>query len=235
MNRIFIVKYLNFKKMKKIILMLFVFMTQLNYGQTTIKLENFDELKVFDQLNVTLIQSDENKVVVSGKNESYFEAINKNGVLKLRMSVTKMLSGEDTKVTLYFKNIQIIDANEGSIVSSKHIFKQTTIQLSSQEGAMIDVELNIDNTTAKLNSGGIINISGKAVTQKATITSGGIFNAKNLETSQTTVSVSAGGSADVNASTLVDAKVNAGGTITIYGKPKQIKQQSFAGGTIIEK
>lgn len=231
----FIDNLLNFKTMKKIILFAFVMISQFNFSQTTIKLEDFDELKVFDQLNVTLIPSDENKVVVTGKNESSFETVNKNGVLKLRMSVTKMLSGADTKVTLYFKNIQSIDANEGSIVSCKDDFKQTTMQLSVQEGAMIELELNVDNTTAKLNSGGIINLSGKAVTQKVTITSGGIFNAKNLETSQTTVSVSAGGSADVNASTLVDAKVNAGGTIAIYGKPKQIKQQAFAGGTITEK
>ena len=221
--------------MKKIILIVFVMFSQFNFSQTTIKLEDFDELKVFDQLNVTLIPSDENKVVVTGKNESNFETVNKNGVLKLRMSVTKMLSGADTKVTLYFKNIQTIDANEGSIVSCKTEFKQTTMQLSVQEGAMIELDLDVDNTTTKLNSGGIINLSGNAVTQKVTITSGGIFNAKNLETSQTTVSISAGGSADVNASTLVDAKVNAGGTITIYGKPKQIKQQAFAGGTITEK
>jgi hypothetical protein len=221
--------------MKKIILIAFVMISQLNFGQTTIKLENFDELKVFDQLNVTLVLSNENKVVVSGKNESSFETVNKNGVLKLRMSVTKMLSGADTKVMLYFKNIQSIDANEGSIVSCKTEFKQTTMQLSVQEGAMIELELDVDNTTVKLNSGGIINLSGKAVTQKVTITSGGIFNAKNLETSQTTVSVSAGGSADVNASTLVDAKVKAGGSISIYGKPKEIKQETFAGGIITEK
>jgi hypothetical protein len=209
--------------MKKIILVTFVMISQLNFSQTTIKLENFDELKVFDQLNVTLVQSDENKVVVSGKNESDFEAVNKNGVLKIRMRLTKMLSGDGTKVTLYFKGI------------IKHVFKQTTMDLSSQEGAMIEVELDVDNTTAKLYSGGIINLSGKAVTQKATINSGGIFNAKNLETSQTTVSVSAGGSAEVNAKTLVNAKVNAGGSITIYGKPKEIKQETFAGGIITEK
>ena len=160
--------------MKKIILIAFVMISQLNFSQTTIKLENFDELKVFDQLNVTLIQSDENKVVVSGKNESDFEAVNKNGVLKIRMRLTKMLSGADTKVTLYFKNIKSIDANEGSIVSSKHVFKQTTIDLSSQEGANIDVELDAENTTVKLYSGGIMSLSGKAVTQKATINSGGI-------------------------------------------------------------
>ncbi len=227
--------YLNFIEMKKIILMLFVFATQLNFGQTTIKLDDFDELKVFDQLNVTLVPSNENKIEITGKNESSFETVNKNGVLKIRMSLTKIMSGADTKVTLYFKNIESIDANEGSIVSCATVFKQTTIELSTQEGAMIDVELDVDNTTTKLYSGGIINLSGKAVTQKATINSGGILNAKNLETSQTTVSVSAGGSAEVNASTLVEAKVNAGGNIFIYGKPKEIKQQSFAGGIITEK
>lgn len=221
--------------MKKIILIAFVMISQLNFGQTTIKLENFDELKVFDQLNVTLVPSNENKVVVSGKNESSFETVNKNGVLKIRMTLTKMLSGEDTKVTLYFKSLKSIDANEGSIVSSKHIFKQTTMDLSSQEGAKIDVELNVENTTIKIYSGGIISVSGNAVTQKTTINSGGIYYGKDLVTSQTTVSLSAGGSADVNATTLVNAKVKAGGSITIYGKPKEIKQETFAGGTITEK
>ena len=221
--------------MKKIILIAFVMISQINFGQTTIKLDNFDELKVFDQLNVTLVQSDENKVEISGKNESSFEAVNKNGVLKLRMKLTKMLSGEDTKVTLYFKNIKSIDANEGSIVSSKHIFKQTTMDLSSQEGAKIDVELDVENTSIKIYSGGIISLWGKAVTQKTMITSGGIFYGKDLVTSQTSVSISAGGSADVNATTLVNAKVNAGGSISIYGKPKEIKQETFAGGIITEK
>jgi Putative auto-transporter adhesin, head GIN domain len=221
--------------MKKIIFVAFVMLSQLNYGQTTIKLENFDEVKVFDQLNVTLVQSDENKVVVTGKNETYFEAVNKNGVLKLRLSVLKILSGADTKVTLYFKNIKSIDANEGCIVSSKHIFKQTTMDLSCQEGAKIDLELDVDNVNSKLYSGGILHLSGQAVTQKASINSGGIFYAKDLLSSQTTVSVAAGGSADVNASTLVDAKVKAGGTIAIYGKPKEIKQETFAGGIITEK
>lgn len=221
--------------MKKLILLVVVFITQLNFSQTTINTGDFDALKVFDQLNVTLVPSDETKVVVKGKNESSFEAINKNGILKLRMKLTKMLSGADTKVTLYFKNIKSIDANEGSVISSKDVFKQTTIDVFSQEGAKIDVELDVENISAKLSSGGIIKLYGKAVTQKTTINSGGIFYAKDLETAQTTVSISAGGSAEVNASALVDAKVKAGGTITIFGKPKEIKQETLAGGTIVTK
>lgn len=222
--------------MKRIILVVFVLLTQLNYSQTTINLGDFDKIKVFDQLNVTLIPSTENKIEVTGTNQANVEIVNRNSLLKIRISLNKILEdNKDLKVNLYFKNIQSIDANEGSMVSCKTVFKQTTTELSVQEGAMIEAELDVDNATAKLNSGGIINLSGKAVTQKTTITSGGILNAKNLETSQTNVSITAGGSADVNASTFVEAKVNAGGTITIFGKPKQIKQQAFAGGTIIEK
>lgn len=222
--------------MKKIFLVVFVLLTQLSFSQKTIKLDEFDEIKVFDQLNVTLVQSDEDKIVITGTNPDNIETVNRNGLLKIRIYLTEILKdNKDLKITLHYKKLQSIDANELSIVSSNDVFKQTSIELSSQEGAVIDVEVDVDNSTTKLNSGGIINLSGKAVTQKVTITSGGILNAKNLETSQTTVSISAGGSADVNASTLVDAKVNAGGTIFIYGKPKQIKQQAFAGGTITEK
>lgn len=221
--------------MKKIIVVIFVLVTQLNYSQTTIKLDDFDEIKVFDQLNVTLVPSTENKVEITGKNESSFETVNKNGVLKLRMKLAKILSGDGTKVTLYFKNIKSIDANEGSIVSCAAVFKQTTIDLSSQEAAKIEVDLDVDNASIKISSGRIVSLTGKAVTQKTIINSGGLFYAKDLVTSQTSVSVSAGGSADVNATTLVNAKVNAGGSISIYGKPKEIKQETFAGGTIIEK
>ena len=222
--------------MKKIFLVAFVLVTQLSFSQKTIKLDEFDEIKVFDQLNVTLVQSDEDKIVITGTNPDNIETVNRNGLLKIRIYLTEILKdNKDLKITLHYKKLQSIDANELSIVSSNDVFKQTSIELSSQEGAVIDVEVDVDNSTTKLNSGGIINLSGKAITQKSTITSGGILNAKNLETSQTTVSISAGGSADVNASTLVDAKVNAGGTIFIYGKPKQIKQQAFAGGTITEK
>ncbi len=222
--------------MKKIILMLFVLATQLNYGQTTIKLADFDELKVFDQLNVTLVPSDENKIEINGTNQSNVETVNKNGLLKVRIYLTKILEdNKDLKVTLYFKKIESIDANEGSNVSCNAVFKQISMDLSTQEGAHIEAELDVDKATIKAYSGGIISLMGKAVTQKVSINSGGILKAKDLVTSQTTINISAGGNAEINATTLVDAKVNAGGSIYIYGKPKQIKQQALAGGTITEK
>ena len=64
--------------------------------------------------------------------------------------------------------------------------------------------------------------------------SGGIYEGKDLKTNQTTITANAGGEADIFATDFVDAKVRAGGDITIYGKPKQINQKVVAGGNITE-
>lgn len=221
--------------MKRIILLVFSLLAQFSIAQTTIELQDFSDVKVFDKLNVTLIASTENKLVITGLNQSKVEVVNKNGLLKIRMPLANMLTGEETKVMVYFKKIQSIDANEGSIVTCTNMFEQTTFDLSSQEGAQITVALDVDRTSIKVFSGGIVVVTGKAVSQSVSINSGGILKAVDLETSQTTINVAAGGNAQVKASTLVDAKVKAGGTIEIYGNPKEIRQETVFGGTIIQK
>jgi hypothetical protein len=221
--------------MKRIILVVFVFLSQFTFAQTTIVLKDFDDVKVFDKLSVTLIASNETKAVITGPEQSKVEVVNKNGLLKIRMPLTKLMTGDEAKVTLYFKKIQSIDANEGSTVICADTFKQTTFDLGVQEGARITVVLDVDKTSIKAYSGGIVIVTGKAVTQSVSINSGGVLKAEELETSQTTVSISAGGSADIKASTLVDAKVKAGGTVTVYGSPKELRQETLMGGSIIQK
>ena len=221
--------------MKRIFLVVFVLLTQLNYGQKTIDLDDFDEIKIFDQLNVTLVPSDENKIVITGANQGNVETVNRNGLLKIRIYLTEIFQdNKDIKVTLYFKKLQSIDVNEGSIVYCDAIIDQISMDLSDQEGARIEVELDVEKTSVEAFSGGIINLSGKAANQHVSIHTGGVLEAKDLVTSQTTITISAGGNAEINATTFVDAKVNAGGKISIYGKPKQIKQQELAGGKITE-
>lgn len=215
--------------------MSFVLISQFSFSQTTIELKDFDDVKVFDKLSITLVASTENKAVITGTSQSKVEVVNKNGLLKIRMPLTKLMTGDEAKVTIYFKKIQSIDANEGSEVTCGDTFKQTSFMVGVQEGAKVSVNLDVDKAEIKAYSGGIVEVKGKAVTQSILINSGGIVKANEFETSQTTVSLSAGGSADVKASNLVDAKVKAGGTVTIYGKPKELRQQTFAGGTIVQK
>ena len=221
--------------MKKGIALVFILLTQIVAAQVTRDLGDFDEVKVFDKLNLKLIASTENKISITGNRENELEIVAKNSELKLRMPFPQLLAGEDISIELYYKNIESIEASEGSRISSDAPFKQTQININAKSGAEISVDLDVAKASIRAVSGGIIKLSGIAVNQDVTIASGGILNTEELHTSQTSVTVSAGGSADVYATLLVDAKVNAGGSIVIYSKPKHINQKTVIGGTITEK
>ena len=220
--------------MKKLIIGAAIVFAQLSFGQVTKELGEFDSVKVFDKLSVKLVQSSENKIVIKGVRESEVEVLNKSGLLKLRMPFPKLLSGDDLDITVYYKHFELIDVNEGAIVSSEETIKATAFKVSAQEGGKINVDVDVEKLNVSSVSGGEITLSGKASNQDAKLGAGGYLLASKLITEQTNVSVSAGGKADVNASTLVEAKVSAGGSIYIYGKPKQINQKIVFGGKIEE-
>jgi len=220
--------------MKKIVLVAFLMLSQLNFAQDkTVNLGDFDQVKVFDRITVLLVQGNENKIEITGNKKDDVEIVNNNGELKIRMQLGKLLAGDDITAKLYFKNeIHEISASEGSYVSSEATFKAVAFEVSSKEGAEVKINLNVDKLNVKTTSGGILKLSGTATNQDAVINSGAILKAKDLKTAQTVITVNAGGEAEVNASDLVDAKTRAGGKIHVYGSPKQVNKKNVIGGTI---
>ena len=219
--------------MKKLVIVLFL-IAQVSMAQVSKNLGDFDKVSVFDRINVELIKSTENKIEINGKRSGDVEVVNKNGAIKIRMKFEKLLKGDDVTAKLYYTSLQSIDASEGSYVISEDVFKQPSLDITSREGAEIRLKLDVDKAKIKSVTGGIIKISGSAENQDASLGTGGILEAQNLETSQTTVVITTGGEADVRATNLVDAKVRAGGTITIFGSPKQVNKKTSLGGSIVE-
>ncbi|AWI25094.1 head GIN domain-containing protein [Flavobacterium pallidum] len=220
--------------MKKLALILIVLIANISLAQTNKTLGDFSDVKVFDRINVELIQSSENRIEISGKRSDEVEIVNKNGLLKIRMKFGKLLEGDDVKAKLYFKNIQSVDGSEGAYIISDEIFRQTSFEITAKEGAEIRLALDVSKAKIKSVTGGIVKVHGSAQNQEAALGTGGILEAAELKTVQTTVSITTGGEADVQATELVDAKVRAGGTITIYGNPKQINKKTVLGGDIVE-
>lgn len=220
--------------MKKVFALAAIMLFQLVSAQDVSKnLGDFTIVRAFDQIDVLMVKASENKIVIKGQGKDDVEVVNKNNELKIRMKTTKFLKGDDVSVTLYYKgNIDQVEASEGARVASQDVFKATAFVLNAKEGAEIKLNIEVKKLNSKASSGGILNITGTAKTQDVVITSGGIFKGKELVTEQTTVSINAGGEADVNASELVDAKTRMGGDIRIYGNPQQINENTFAGGSI---
>jgi hypothetical protein len=219
--------------MKKLVFSLLIF-SSIAFGQIEKNVGDFTKVTAFDQIDVYLEPSNENKVVIEGKDANEVELVNKNGELKIRMSLTKMLDGDDISVTVYFNELTAVEANEGSRIACGNLIKSNSFEIIAKEGSQIKLLLNVNRLTARTANGSTVSLEGNAKSQEVIVNSGGIYEAKNLKTSQTIITGNAGGEADVFATDFVDAKVRAGGTITIYGKPKQIDQKIIAGGSIEE-
>jgi len=219
--------------MKKLVLITFLLGMQLVSAQEVTKnLGDFSTVRVFDRINLTLVASNENKIVVTGSRANDVEIVTKNNDLKIRMKLTKLLQGENVSATLYYKKINEVEASEGSFIGSQDTFKGATFFISSKEGSHVKLNLNVEKLSTKINSSGEVELSGKATNHDATITSGGILKGRNFPTTNTRITISAGGEADVNASNSVDAKTRAGGDVSIYGNPKNVTKKTTAGGSI---
>jgi len=220
--------------MKKLSIIALLLVSSLGFSQVTKDLGEFSSVNVFDRISVELIKSTANKIEIKGNRASEVEIVNKNGNLKIRMSLKKLLDGEEVTAKVYYKSLESIDASEGSYIISDDVFKQASIKVNAKEGSEIRLNLDVQKAELRAVTGGILQIKGAATNQDASVGTGGILRANDLQTSQTTVKITTGGEADVRATELVDAKVRAGGTITVFGSPKQINKKVTLGGSINE-
>ena len=217
--------------MKKLLFILLL-ISSLTYAQTEKKVGDFNKVTAFDQITVELIASEENKVVLSGTNSDVVEVVNKNGELKLRMPLTNLLKGNQVNAKVYYTDLNAIEANEGSQISSDSSIKAIGFEIIAKEGSKIDINLEVSNLNVKITSGGIVKTAGTAKNQDVLVSAGAIYEAKELTTEQSVISINAGGEATIFATELADAKARAGGDIMIYGNPSQVNKKTFAGGRI---
>ena len=217
--------------MKKIVFGFFVVLSQVAYSQTSKNFGDFSSVKTYDRINVTLVKSSENKVEISG-DDSDVEIVNKNGELKIRMIPTKIMQGDKVSVTVFYENLNEIQASQGSKITSEDAVENGILNITSNEGSILNLKIEADILNAKTNSGGIINISGTAKTQDVLVNSGANFNGRNLKSEVTSVTTNAGGNADVYASKTVTATNRAGGNINVYGSPKNRNTKNMLGGKI---
>jgi len=220
--------------MNKIGFLLVLLTTKWLFAQEK-KVGDFTKVTAFDQIDVMLIPSDENKVILNGSGSDEVELINKNGELKIRMPITKMFSGDNISATVYYTKLNAVEANEGSRIASETVVAAEDFDIVTKEGSVIELTLEVKNLTVKMNDGSKINLKGKAKSQDVLLNSGSIYKAEKLQTTSATITSNAGAEGFIRASNLVNAKCRAGGQVTVYGNPKQIDKKIIAGGKIYEK
>ena len=115
--------------MKKIVTLLILAISSSVFSQRMIEnnVGDFHKIKVFDLIEVNLIQSDEDKIIIKGLNVDDIKWTNNDGVLKLRMQLDKKFTGEDTFIEVYYKDIDVIDGNEGAKIVCNELIEQVPV------------------------------------------------------------------------------------------------------------
>lgn len=226
--------YIKQHKMKLYYTLIALCIAAISFAQNPITKDvgDFTEVKVYDRIVVNLVKSEENKVVVSGEDASQVDIINKDGKLKIRMEFGLVFDGARTFVHVYYNNLQIIDGNEGAVLTSNELIEQDAIEIKMQEGARITVGLQVKQAKLRAVTGGRILASGTAQEQDVTVNTGGVYEGQDLITEKARIFVQAGGEVEAYASQLADITIRAGGDVVVYGKPAEVKRKRTFGGRI---
>lgn len=206
---------------------------QAQNDKITQNLDKFTTVKAYDGLSINLIKADVNKAVVTGVNTNKVAIVNNDGVLRIRMEITKIFSGYRTFIDIYYtEQLVTIDVNEDAKIVNKDVIKQDLLELKAQEGGELIINTQVEQLLIKTVTGGIITTSGFSDNQDVMINTGGIYQGKNFKTNFTTVNVNAGSRAEIYAVNYVKASVKAGGEVLVYGDPKKMDEKTVFGGTI---
>ena len=221
--------------MKKIFFLSFFLTVFLVSAQTTItkKLGDFSKIKIYNGIDVELIKSTESKVIITGKKAEKVIIKTKNNTLKISLKLPETTADGNVKITLYYASIlKIIDGNEGATITGKDI-KQPEIEIKGQEGAFINLVLNVKYLKVKSSSGAVIKLTGSTKNQNIDANLGGIYHGFKLNVSDLNhVRAGSGSKVEVQSGNTLDARASLGGAIYYKGKPEVLKDKKVIGGVI---
>ncbi len=224
--------------MKKLVFICLFLISFLAVAQTTLtkKLGDFSTVKVYNGIDLELVKSDENKIIVTGEKTDKVSIKNKNNTLKIALTFPETTADGKVKITLYYTSLlETIDANEGATITGKKI-EQSQIEIKAQEGAFINMVVDVKHLMVKSVSGAVIKLSGTTKNQTVEANLGGIYHGYNLAVSDLNfVRAGSGSKVEVQAGETLDAKVSFGGSIFYKGTPEVFKDKKVIGGVIEQR
>lgn len=202
-------------------------------NKITKELGSFKVLKVYNGITIDLIRSNKNEAIVSGIKSDKVRFKLDNDKLKISLSFPETTADGKAKVVLHYANdIEIIDANEGAVITAKSL-EQQSVQIKAQEGAFINMVINVKHLKVKSTSGSVIKLSGSSKNQSVNVDLGANYHGYNLKVAaMNIIRAGSGAKAEVNSGETLDAKVSFGGSIFYKGKPEVLKEKKVIGGVI---
>ena len=188
----------------------------LGFAQQTVSLENFKSVSIAPDMELTLVKSKENKLVIEGTDDQEIDIEQEKGNLTLK--------GEG-RATLYYKgeleNIAV--GADGKVYSDDEI-TGASFSIAAGSDSKITLKLNVKKLHIAAGSDAQITLTGKAGDHNVTLASDAKLNAEELSTLNTSIVLASDAQATITTTGNLSATVGSDGELEIHGNPKNVKE-----------
>lgn len=192
----------------------------------------FDKLKAGKGINVTLIESDVEKVVIHIVNATPEDVITqlegKTIVLKMKTMIKK---GVAVQAYVHYKKLTEIHAGGGATIDSDATFTAEKLTVIVGADALIEMDVDVKQLNAELTAGRI-ELTGDADAQQVVANTAARYNCGELKSKEAFVKVNTGGQATVNVSDRISGTAGGGGKIYYTGNPAKVEKTESMGGKV---
>ncbi|MES2574881.1 MAG: head GIN domain-containing protein [Bacteroidota bacterium] len=198
--------------------------------------EDFKNIEVSNGIEVIIEQSDNKSITVEADDNLQEHIITKieNGVLKIK-SDENYNSTETPIVNVKTPVIRGLKANSGSEITSQNVLVTENMNVKSDSGSKISIDVEADFIKIESASGSKIEVSGKALKSETSSTSGSKINAENLMTNEVIAKAESGSKTSIYPIVKLEAKASSGGNISYHKTPKSVSKEENSGGSVAEE
>ncbi|AXG70416.1 putative auto-transporter adhesin, head GIN domain [Kordia sp. SMS9] len=194
--------------------------------------EYFTIIKASEGLDVYITQAETASIEVEA-DENVIGLIAtdiNNGVLKIHAE-KNIGRCKSKKIHVSLPTIDKIISTSGADVYTTSTIFSETIEIKSNSGADVKVDVEAESVSCSTSSGADIKISGIADSLEATASSGSDIHAQDLVVKDCNASASSGADVTVHVTQKLVASSSSGGDVNYYGNPESVsKNKSVSGG-----
>jgi len=200
----------------------------------SVAVSDFDQVRIWGNLKVVLMESDENQVNVEYDLHKVDISV-ENGVLKLKRD--KVLSpdsydSQPIEVVIEYQRLNGLKVSAGARVKTARAIMGDHLKIEFVSGAQGKIEIEVNDLDLKTASGAELKLYGKTYSQRTKVATGGILRAHGLLCQRTYVKSNTGGEAKVVATETLEANATTGGMIYYEGGAEMISIKDNLGGEV---
>lgn len=208
-----------------------------NMTTQTRSTSDYDAIKCAGSFDYILVAGTEGKITLEGESNllDYVVTEVKNGSLHIKTEKGKNLSpssNKTIKITIPFEDIDKVSLSGSGDLWNEDKITSSNLDVSLSGSGDIILDIQTKRASGKVTGSGDLTLKGSTTDLRAGVTGSGDFHGFNLQSTNTDVSVTGSGDAEVFCNGVLKARVTGSGDIEYRGNPKTKDAKVTGSGSI---